>query len=243
MSSELCLGVNIDHVASVRQARFTPYPDPIHAAYIAEMAGARVITFHLREDRRHIQDRDIQILKETLACRKNLEMAITQEMIKIAVDMQPDDCCLVPEKRQELTTEGGLDVRGQLESTVKAVARLSEAGIRVSLFIDPELDQIDAALECKAPAVELHTGSYSAHQGKNKANELERIREAAKYAHARGLIVNAGHGLNYHDVQPIAEIVEIGELNIGHSIIARAIFVGLETAVKEMLILMRDARK
>jgi len=243
MTEEIILGVNIDHVASIRQARFTAYPDPVHAAYIAGMAGAQVITFHLREDRRHIQDRDIMLLKETVACRQNLEMAITDEMLDIAVNMQPDDCCLVPEKRRELTTEGGLDVAGHLESTTQAVKRLGDAGIRVSLFIDPELDQIDAALQSKAPVIELHTGSYAELRGDKKHKELARIQEAAEYADARGLIVNAGHGLNYDDVAPIAAIPQIRELNIGHAIIARAVFNGLERAVKEMLGLMKEARR
>jgi len=243
MTDEIILGVNIDHVASIRQARFTQYPDPVHAAYIAEMAGAQVITFHLREDRRHIQDRDIGLLKQTVACRKNLEMAITDEMLGIAVDMQPDDCCLVPEKRQELTTEGGLDVAGNLQTTKQAVKQLSDAGIRVSLFIDPELDQIDAAQQCGAPVVELHTGVYAECKGDAKRKELQRIQKAAEYANARGLIVNAGHGLNYDDVTLVAAIGEIRELNIGHAIIARAVFTGLDVAVRDMLGLMKDARK
>jgi len=243
MSPEIILGVNIDHVASIRQARFTHYPDPVHAAYIAEMAGAQVITFHLREDRRHIQDRDIALLRETVGCRQNLEMAITEEMIRIAVDMQPDDCCLVPEKREELTTEGGLDVVGNPEGVERAVKQLGTAGIRVSLFIDPDLDQIDAVLNAGAPVIELHTGTYSERRGADKEKELQRIRQAAEYADSRGLIVNAGHGLNYNDVGPVAAIPQIRELNIGHSIIARAVFSGLERAVQEMLGLMRNARR
>jgi len=238
----MILGVNVDHVASIRQARFTHYPDPIHAAYIAEMAGAEVITFHLREDRRHIQDRDVHLFKETVSCRTNLEMAITQEMLDIAVALKPNDCCLVPEKRQELTTEGGLAVAGNQDEVSRAVSVLSEAGIRVSLFIDPDKDQIDAALECGAPVIELHTGSYAEYSGQAQLKELQRITEAAEYADARGLVVNAGHGLDYVNVAAIAAIPQIRELNIGHAIIARAVFSGLEAAVKEMIQAMDSAR-
>ena len=242
MSSEIILGVNIDHVASIRQARFTHYPDPVHAAYIAEMAGAQVITFHLREDRRHIQERDVYLLKQTVSCRTNLEMAITPEMIDIAVDVKPNDCCLVPEKREELTTEGGLDVLGHADQVQQAVSRLSGAGIRVSLFIDPDIDQIDAAVQSGAPAVELHTGSYAELAGQEQLKELRRIIEAAEYADSRGLVVNAGHGLDYPNVAAIAVIPQIRELNIGHAIIARSIFTGLDAAVREMLGLMQGAR-
>ncbi|MCW8963218.1 MAG: pyridoxine 5'-phosphate synthase [Gammaproteobacteria bacterium] len=242
MASEMILGVNIDHVATIRQARFTHYPDPVHAAYIAEMAGAQVITFHLREDRRHIQERDVRLLKETVACRTNLEMAITPEMVDIAIEVGPDDCCLVPEKRQELTTEGGLDVAGHQDEVSAAVSRLSGAGIRVSLFIDPDMDQIDAAVKCGAPAIELHTGSYAELSGQQQLKELRRITEAAKYADSRGLVVNAGHGLDYPNVAAIAVIPQIRELNIGHAIIARAIFTGLDSAVREMLDIMNKAR-
>jgi pyridoxine 5-phosphate synthase len=242
MSSKMILGVNVDHVASLRQARFTHYPDPVHAAYIAEMAGAEVITFHLREDRRHIQDRDVNILKETVNCRTNLEMAITQEMIDIAVDIKPDDCCLVPEKRQELTTEGGLAVAGNQDEVSQAVEKLSDAGIRVSLFIDPDKDQIDASVECGAPAIELHTGSYAEYSGQKQLKELQRITEAAEYADSRGLVVNAGHGLDYSNVAAIAVISQIRELNIGHAIIARAIFNGLDMAVREMIEAINQAR-
>ena len=242
MSSEIILGVNIDHVANIRQARYTHYPDPVHAAYIAEMAGAQVITFHLREDRRHIQERDVYLLKQTVACRTNLEMAITPEMIDIAVDIKPNDCCLVPEKREELTTEGGLDVIGQAEQVKQAVSRLTEAGIRVSLFIDPDIDQIDAALQAGAPVVELHTGSFAELAGQDQLKELRRIIEAAEYADSRGLVVNAGHGLDYPNVAAIAVIPQIRELNIGHAIIARSIFTGLDAAVREMLATMLGAR-
>jgi len=243
MSSKMILGVNVDHVASIRQARFTHYPDPVHAAYIAEMAGAEVITFHLREDRRHIQDRDVTILKETVNCRTNLEMAITQEMINIAVDIEPDDCCLVPEKRQELTTEGGLAVAGNQDEVSQAVATLSKAGIRVSLFIDPDKDQIDASVESGAPAIELHTGSYAEFSGQEQLRELRRITEAAEYADSRGLVVNAGHGLDYSNVAAIAVIPQIRELNIGHAIIARAVFSGLDAAVREMIQVIDHARE
>jgi pyridoxine 5-phosphate synthase len=242
MSSKMILGVNVDHVASLRQARFTHYPDPVHAAYIAEMAGAEVITFHLREDRRHIQDRDVNILKETVNCRTNLEMAITQEMIDIAVNIKPNDCCLVPEKRQELTTEGGLAVAGNQDEVSQAVEKLSDAGIRVSLFIDPDKDQIDASVECGAPVIELHTGSYAEYSGQEQLKELQRITEAAEYADSRGLVVNAGHGLDYSNVAEIAVIPQIRELNIGHAIIARAIFNGLDMAVKEMIEAINQAR-
>jgi len=242
MASEMILGVNIDHVATIRQARFTPYPDPVHAAYIAEMAGAQVITFHLREDRRHIQGRDVRLLKETVACRTNLEMAITPEMVDIAIDVGPDDCCLVPEKRQELTTEGGLDVAGHVDEVSAAVSRLSDAGTRVSLFIDPDMDQIDTAVKCGAPAIELHTGSYAELAGQQQLKELRRIIEAAEYADSRGLVVNAGHGLDYPNVAAIAVIPQIRELNIGHAIIARAIFTGLDSAVREMIDTMNKAR-
>jgi len=242
MASEMILGVNIDHVATIRQARFTHYPDPVHAAYIAEMAGAQVITFHLREDRRHIQERDVRLLKDTVACRTNLEMAITPEMVDIAIDVGPDDRCLVPEKRQELTTEGGLDVAGHQDEVSAAVSRLSDAGFRVSLFIDPDMDQIDAAVKCGAPAIELHTGSYAELAGQQQLKELRRITEAAEYADSQGLVVNAGHGLDYPNVAAIAVIPQIRELNIGHSIIARAIFTGLDSAVTEMLDIMNKAR-
>ena len=242
MSSKMILGVNVDHVASLRQARFTHYPDPVHAAYIAEMAGAEVITFHLREDRRHIQDRDVNILKETVNCRTNLEMAITQEMIDIAVNIKPNDCCLVPEKRQELTTEGGLAVAGNQDEVSQAVEKLSDAGIRVSLFIDPDKDQIDASVECGAPVIELHTGSYAEYSGQEQLKELQRITEAVEYADSRGLVVNAGHGLDYSNVAEIAVIPQIRELNIGHAIIARAIFNGLDMAVKEMIEAINQAR-
>jgi pyridoxine 5-phosphate synthase len=243
MKNTIALGVNIDHVATIRQARRTRYPDPVYAALMAEQAGADSITLHLREDRRHIQDRDLRAMKDVLQTRMNLEMAVTEEMLAIAVDVQPQDVCLVPERREELTTEGGLDVVGQLERVRDAVARLAEAGIRVSLFIDPDARQLEAAAAIGAPVVELHTGAYAdAPTEQARRAELERVRAAARQGQAIGLVVNAGHGLNYHNVQPIARTVEIAELNIGHAIVARAIFDGLSTAVIEMKRLMTEAR-
>lgn len=233
--SRLLLGVNIDHVATIRQARGTRYPDTVQAAALAEEAGADGITIHLREDRRHIQDRDVYLLKETLQTRMNFEMAVTEEMVAIAEDVKPAHCCLVPEKREELTTEGGLDVEGQEERVREACDRLTAAGIEVSLFIDPEPAQIDATIRCGAPVIELHTGAYAeAQSAVEQTEELKRIREAAAYAYQKGLIVNAGHGLHYHNVEQIAEIPEMNELNIGHGIIARALFVGLKEAVSEI---------
>jgi pyridoxine 5-phosphate synthase len=238
----IALGVNIDHVATLRQARRARYPDPLYAALQAEQAGADSITLHLREDRRHIQDRDVHLMREALQTRMNLEMAVTEEMLGIAVKVLPQDCCLVPESRQEITTEGGLDVSGQRERITTAVHRLGAAGIRVSLFIDPDAAQIEAALRSGAPVIELHTGSYAEAEGSARAREFERLREAARLAASRGLIVNAGHGLHYHNVEPIAAIPEIVELNIGHSIIARALSDGMRNAVSDMKDLMRRAR-
>ncbi|GMR07119.1 MAG: pyridoxine 5'-phosphate synthase [Gammaproteobacteria bacterium] len=241
--SEILLGVNIDHVATLRQARMTAYPDPIQAAVDAEAAGADAITLHLREDRRHIQDADVEIMREALQTRMNLEMAVTDEMLSIAERIRPEDCCLVPEKREELTTEGGLDVAGQQGRITIACQRLAEAGVRVSLFIDADKQQIDAALACGAPVIEIHTGHYSdANPGEQRQMELQKITEAVRYAHAAGLHVNAGHGLNYDDVMPVAAIAEIRELNIGHSIISRAVFSGIKTAVSEMRRIMQQAR-
>lgn len=231
----LLLGVNIDHIATIRQARGTRYPDTVQAAAMAEEAGADGITVHLREDRRHIQDRDIYLLSQTLQTRMNFEMAVTDEMVGIACDVKPAHCCLVPEKREELTTEGGLDVVGQLEKVKAATAKLANAGIEVSLFIDPDRAQIDATIACGAPVIELHTGAYAeADTSDEQQAELARIQDAARYAFEKGLVVNAGHGLHYHNVEPIAEIPEVNELNIGHGIIARALFVGLKEAVSEM---------
>lgn len=242
--AELLLGVNIDHIATVRNARGTHYPDPVQAAFVAEQAGADGITVHLREDRRHITDRDVRILRDTIQTRMNLEMAVTDEMIAIACDIRPHFVCLVPEKRQEVTTEGGLDVAGQQASVSAAVQQLSEAGILVSLFIDADRRQIDAAVASGAPYIEIHTGAYAeAPEGQARDAELMRIREAAHYAASLGLKVNAGHGLTYHNVQPIAALQEMHELNIGHALIGRALFSGLADAVSEMKRLMREARR
>jgi pyridoxine 5-phosphate synthase len=238
----IALGVNIDHVATLRQARRTRYPDPLHAALLAEEAGADSITLHLREDRRHIQERDVTMMREALQTRMNLEMAVTEEMIRIAQKVLPQDCCLVPESRQEVTTEGGLDVAGQGERVADAVKALGGAGIRVSLFIDPDLAQIEAAQRAGAPVIELHTGAYADSTGATRAREFERLLGAAKFAARLGLVVNAGHGLNYHNVEPIAAIQEIVELNIGHAIVARAVFDGLAKAVRDMKEMMRAAR-
>lgn len=238
------LGVNIDHIATLRQARGTRYPDPVQAAIEAEQAGADSITVHLREDRRHIQDRDVALLSEILQTKMNLEMAVTEEMLAIAEQYRPADCCLVPERREELTTEGGLDVAGQQSKMHDACQRLAAAGITVSLFIDPDKKQIDAAVACGAPVVELHTGAYAEAASHAVAmQELKIIRQAAEYAHKQGLQVNAGHGLHYHNVQPVAAIKELVELNIGHAIIARSMFTGLQAAVREMKQLMLDARR
>jgi pyridoxine 5-phosphate synthase len=237
------LGVNVDHVATLRQARRTRYPDPLTAALIAEQAGADSITIHLREDRRHIQQRDLELMQQSLQTRVNLEMAVTDAMLAIARAVKPADCCLVPESRAELTTEGGLDVRAQGPKIRDACAALSAAGIRVSLFIDPDASQIEASALCGARVVELHTGAYAdAASGAERARELERIRSASAAAEARGLTVHAGHGLNYHNVEPVAAIPEIVELNIGHAIVAQSIFDGMATAVARMKALMQGAR-
>jgi len=242
MSGFIALGVNIDHVATLRQARRAHEPDPVHAALIAEQSGADSITLHLREDRRHIQDRDVRALKGLLQTHMNLEMAVTDEMLTIAEEVRPADCCLVPEKRTELTTEGGLDVAAQAARIKAAAARLAVAGIRVSLFIDPESAQIEAAARSGAPVVELHTGAYAGAAGAARATELARLAAAARLAAKLGLTVHAGHGLDYHNVQPVAVIPEIVELNIGHAIIARAVFTGLPEAVRSMKALMQAAR-
>ncbi len=239
----ILLGVNIDHVATLRQARGTRYPDPIQAALVAEQAGADGITAHLREDRRHIQDRDIFLLKDILHTRLNMEMAVTDEMINLALKVQPYACCLVPEKREELTTEGGLDIAGNFNRMEWACVTLKEAGIEVSLFIDPDKNQIDAAVKAGAPVVELHTGCYAeAITLEQKNQELLRIKQAACYAHSAGLQVNAGHGLHFHNVEEICALPEIVELNIGHSIIAQALFSGLAQTVKELKQLMKQVR-
>ncbi len=241
-STSIALGVNIDHVATLRQARRIDYPDPVHAALLAEQSGADSITLHLREDRRHIQDRDVTLLRRLLQTRMNLEMAVTAEMLRIASEVRPQDCCLVPESREEVTTEGGLDVLAQEARIDDACRVLAAAGVRVSLFIDPDTAQIEAARRVGAPVIELHTGTYANASGKARAHELERVRAAAALGASLGLVVNAGHGLNYHNVEPIAAIREIVELNIGHAIIARAVFDGLPRAVREMKDLMRAAR-
>ena len=237
--AELLLGVNIDHIATLRNARGTAYPDPVQAAFIVEQAGADGITVHLREDRRHITDRDVRILRQTLDTRMNLEMAVTEEMLAIAVETKPHFCCLVPEKRQEVTTEGGLDVAGQRDKMRDACKRLADAGILVSLFIDADEEQIKAAAEVGAPFIEIHTGCYAdAKTDAEQASELARIAKAATYAASLGLKVNAGHGLTYHNVKAIARIPEMHELNIGHAIIGRAVMSGLKDAVVEMKRLM-----
>ncbi|PQQ31195.1 pyridoxine 5'-phosphate synthase [Photorhabdus luminescens] len=242
--AEVLLGVNIDHIATVRNARGTNYPDPVQAAFVAEQAGADGITIHLREDRRHITDRDVELLKKTIQTRMNLEMAVTDEMVDIACRIKPEFCCLVPEKRQEVTTEGGLDVIGQKDKVAAAVKRLSDAGILVSLFIDAEHRQIDAASEVGAPFIEIHTGAYAdAENEVEQEKEFHRIKEAVTYAASKGLMVNAGHGLTYHNVQRIAALPEIYELNIGHAIIGRAVFSGLTAAVADMKTQMRKARR
>jgi pyridoxine 5-phosphate synthase len=238
----LALGINIDHVATLRQARRARYPDPVHAALAAEMAGADSITLHLREDRRHIQDNDVRVLKGLLKTRMNLEMAVTDEMLGIAADVRPADCCLVPEKREEITTEGGLDAASQVPRLTEANRMLAGHGVRVCLFIDPAPRQIEAAAQIGAPVIEMHTGSYADSSGSYQATELERLRSGARLAASLGLEVHAGHGLNYHNVQPIAAIPDIVELNIGHAVIARALFDGLAVAVREMKQLMAAVR-
>ena len=240
--SAIALGVNIDHVATLRQARRGRDPQPLQAALAAEMAGADSITLHLREDRRHIQDFDVRILKGLLKTRMNLEMAVTDEMLQVAGEVRPEDCCFVPERRQEVTTEGGLDAAGQEARMKEATARLVSLGIRVSLFIDPDPRQVEAAARIGAPAIELHTGAYAEASGATQATELERLAACARLGSGLGLTVHAGHGLNYHNVQPVAAIGEIVELNIGHAIIARAVFDGLAAAVRDMKALMRAAR-
>ncbi len=240
--NDILLGVNIDHVATLRQARGTRYPEPLQAALMAEEAGADGITIHLREDRRHIQERDVIMLKEILLTRMNLEMAVEDGVMGVAEKVRPLDCCLVPEKREELTTEGGLDVAGQLGRVSDACNRLAEAGIRVSLFIDAEPRQVEAAARAGAPVIEIHTGHYAdAENAEIRRKELARIIEAVRLGEEAGLYVNAGHGLNYQNVTAIAGLPAVRELNIGHAIIARALFTGLAEAVREMKLLMREA--
>ncbi len=242
--SPILLGVNIDHVATLRQARGTTiYPDPVQAAFVAEQAGADSITVHLREDRRHIQDRDVKLIKQVMQTRLNFEMAVTEAMITFAQELHPTYCCLVPEKREELTTEGGLDVIAQQSKITEACQTLTKSGIAVSLFIDPDFAQIDAAIKTGAPIIEIHTGAYA--EAKNETelqHELEKIIHATEYAHAAGLQVNAGHGLHYHNVQAIAAIPAMVELNIGHAIVCQALFSGLDQAVRDMKRLMLESR-
>ena len=238
----LKLGVNVDHVATVRQARGTVYPDPLEAARLCKQAGAAGITIHLREDRRHIQDRDLWNIRRHLKVRLNLEMANTPDIVTIAVKARPDEVCLVPEKRRELTTEGGLDAAGQKKALKASLARLAGAGIVVSLFIDPDQRQLEAAVELKVPYVELHTGAFCDARGRHAHQELQRLIKAAQYAHDLGLHVNAGHGLNLATIGSILKLPWLDTLNIGHSIIARALMVGLPAAVREMLVAMRGYR-
>lgn len=237
------LGVNIDHVATLRQARGTRYPDPVEAARLAENSGADSITVHLREDRRHIQERDVRLLRDVLQTKMNLEMAATDEMLRLACQLRPEDCCLVPERRQELTTEGGLDVHTQQERLASVCSQLADKGVRVGLFVDAEMEQIAAAVSLRVPVVELHTGRYADAPDRHmQAQELHRLQEVAQYATRHGLEVHAGHGLNYHNVMPVAAIPWITELNIGHAIIARSLVTGLAKAVEEMKRLMQAAR-
>lgn len=240
--NKLKLGVNIDHVATVRQARGTSYPDPLEAAHLCEKAGADGITVHLREDRRHIQDRDVFALRRALRVTLNLEMADTPEIVAIALRVKPDEVCLVPEKRRELTTEGGLDAVGRYRSLARTVARLSEAGIVVSLFLDPDEKQIEAAVRLRAPVVELHTGAFCDARGRAATSELKRLISAARLAHTAGLRVNAGHGINLMNLAGVLRMPHLDTLNIGHSIVARAVMVGIPAAVREMRRAMNDYR-
>ena len=242
LSHQMRLGVNIDHVATLRQVRLSAYPDPLYAALIAEQNGADSITLHLREDRRHIQDHDVHRLRAALQTRMNLEIAATMEMVRLAGEVRPSDCCLVPERREELTTEGGLDVAGQMSRLGDCCRSLSESGVRVSLFVDPDRAQIEASAAVGAPVVELHTGAYAEASGERQAREFVRLVEAARLGSQLGLTVHAGHGLHYHNVLPVAAVPEIAELNIGHAIIARAVFSGLAAAVRDMKSLMNEAR-
>lgn len=241
--NSLYLGVNVDHVATLREARGTSYPDPVEAALLAEHAGADSITLHLREDRRHIQDHDLARLKVEMRTHMNLEMAVTEEMLRIACELSPSDCCLVPEKREELTTEGGLDVAGQLDKVSAACRRLADGGIRVSLFIDPDPLQLDAAMQAGAPVVELHTGAYAEASGEAQKAEYDRIVIAAAYGARLGLTIHAGHGLHYTNTSAIASIPQIVELNIGHAIVAQALYDGFSKAVADMKRLMIDVRQ
>ncbi len=243
-NKEIYLGVNVDHVATVRQARGTIYPDPVHAAILAELHGADGITVHLREDKRHIQPRDVRLIKDTCQTRLNFEMAATAAMVKFAIEIQPKYCCLVPEKREELTTEGGLDVVSQFEHIKSTTHQLMDKGIEVSLFIDSDEKQIIAAKESGATLIEIHTGAYAdAKDDKERLHILKQIQKGATFAHSLGLQVNGGHGLHYQNVQAIAAIPEMVELNIGHAIIAQAIMVGFPEAIRQMKTLMIQARQ
>lgn len=243
MKDRVLLGVNVDHVATLRQARGTRFPDPVQAAMIAEEAGADGITIHPREDRRHIQDRDVLLMRQTLNTRMNLEMAVTDAMLAFAENVRPECVCLVPEKREELTTEGGLDVSGNEDRIARACERLAKIGAEVSLFIDPDPEQIDAAVRCGAPVIELHTGEYAeADTPTEQAHTLKVLKDAVEYARRKGLVVNAGHGLNYQNTLAVAAIPGIHELNIGHAIIARSIFTGLKGAVRDMRAILDQAR-
>ena len=237
------LGVNIDHVATLRNARGTSYPSPVLAAQLAELAGADLITLHLREDRRHIRDDDVRLVRSVIQTRMNLEMALTPEMLAHALEVMPHDVCIVPERREEVTTEGGLDVKRNFDMLTEYTQELSQAGIRVSIFIDPDTEQIALAQKLGAPVIEIHTGRYAdAKTADERKLELNRVQRAAEFAVSQGLVVNAGHGLNYHNVQPVASITQISELNIGHAIVGHALFVGFEQAVREMRQLMWDVR-
>ena len=242
-TEKLELGVNIDHIATLRQARGTDYPDLLEAAFLVKEAGADAITIHLREDRRHIQDADVYAIRKQINTRLNLELAATDEMVKIACDVLPEDACLVPEKREELTTEGGLDIIGQFDRIQSATQQLAEKDIRVSLFIEPSIEQIKRVPDIGAPVIELHTGTYANAKGDAQKAELERIIKASEYAHSLGIQVNAGHGLDYANTNAVAQIPQIQELNIGHSIVARALFVGISRATRQMLEIMHEARK
>jgi len=242
MTNPITLGVNIDHVATLRQARGTRFPDPVYAAQIAEFSGADSITFHLREDRRHIQERDALLLKQVVNTKLNLEIAITDEMLDFACEFRAEDVCLVPEKREELTTEGGLDVAGQIDQVKSACTRLAQVGTRVSPFIDASREQIDAVIDCGAPCIEIHTGHYADAHGEEQLALLAKLNEAIAYAHGKGLQVNAGHGLNRHNVRPIAANPLVTELNIGHSIVADAVFLGLERSIRDIKKIMLAAR-
>lgn len=236
------LGVNVDHVATIREARRIKEPDPVAAALLAEMAGATSVVAHLREDRRHIKERDVRILREVVKTRLNLEMAPTPQMVQFALDIKPDQATLVPERREEITTEGGLNVLKEEERLAEVVKKLKDVGIEVSIFVDPENEQIKACKRIEVLHIELCTGTYAESRGEKMSKELEKIRDAAKFAKNLGFFVAAGHGLNYQNVKAVAAIPEIEELNIGHSIVARAVFVGFQNAVKEMLSLMKEVR-